>query len=186
MQNLIGIRISDAAHDPRVRQRAFQSSILNCERSLKRFEIAGENIDAARIYIAQALLALEQVKGSAALRAGFGKHQRAVRKIESRKLISSSQLCSRDPPVQTSRNHQMQNEPQVSFKTNCNALSDAPQFAHLAPFNTRKRRFHRAQQKWARQANMLNRLADNARFESGNISGDVWKFWHPRPGGREF
>src|SRR6266700_7430176 len=100
VQNLIGISVADSADNSRIGERPLQSTVFSSERSLKRRQIGVEDLDSARIDGTQTLLALQNVQGSAPFGPGFCQYKRTIRKIESRKLIAASQLCSSHPPMQ--------------------------------------------------------------------------------------
>src|SRR5438067_8688893 len=178
VQNLIRISIADTTNDPRVSERPLQSAVLSSKRCLKRFRIARENVDSSRIDCPQTLLAFENVQGSAPLRPSFRQHQRAVWKIESGKLIASRQLGSDGTPMQPSGDHQVKHQPQIVFHTNCDALADAPQLAHLASFNASERRLYRAQQEGVCQPYMFDGFTDDASLQRDHVRGDVGEFWH--------
>src|SRR5437667_6037152 len=127
VQNLIRVSVADAAHNSRICERPLQSAVLSSERSLKGSQVAGEDIDPARIDCTQTLLAFQNVQGGAAFGAGFGQHQRASCKIESRQLIASRQLLTRRTPMQTASDHQMKDQPQIIFYSDTNTLADPPQ-----------------------------------------------------------
>ena len=61
--------------------------------------------------------------------------------------------------MQPSGNHQMENQPQVVFHANRNALADTPQLAHPFCFDAGQRRFHRPQQERTRKPYMLDGLS---------------------------
>jgi hypothetical protein len=81
VQNLIRIRVADAADDSRVSQRA------------------------------QCRLAADDVQRGAAFGAGFSENQRAIGKIECRKVIASQQPRSGRAPVEPAGDHQMDDQP---------------------------------------------------------------------------
>src|SRR6185312_227476 len=111
MQNLIGIGIADATQNSRISECAFQSPVLSRECCLNCLQITGENINAARIHIAQVFFASEHHQGSSALGACLGEYERAVVKIKSRELIAACEFRSRAPPMQPASDHQMKDYP---------------------------------------------------------------------------
>src|SRR6185312_5936461 len=111
MQNLIGIGIADATQNSRISECAFQSPVLSRECSLKCLQIAGENINAARIHIAQVFFASEHHQGSSALGACLGEYERAVVKIKSCELIAACEFRSHFAPVQAAGDHQVKHKP---------------------------------------------------------------------------
>jgi hypothetical protein len=76
--------------------------------------------------------------------------------------------------------HEVQNEPKITFQADCDSFANSPQSAHDTTLNIRNRRFCRAQQKWARYSHMFQRLAQDARFKRADVSGDIRQFRHGR------
>jgi hypothetical protein len=70
----------------------------------------------------------------------------------------------------------MQNEPQVSFDSDCNAFANTTQFSHCSTVHISYWRLCCAKQERARQANSLDRLRQYSRFESVDISSYIRKF----------
>src|SRR5947209_18631388 len=97
----------------------------------------------------------------AALRAGLGQHERSSRKIEGSQILTSRQLCFRRSPVQSSSNHQMQHQPEITLESKRNALTDSPQLTHNATFDARNRWLCSPKQKGARNLHSLERLPND-------------------------
>ncbi len=72
----------------------------------------------------------------------------------------------------------MDDEPEIAFEADGNALADAAQFADGAALDGCDGRVDGAQDKDALQANALEGLAEDARFERGEVGGDVGQFRH--------
>jgi hypothetical protein len=76
--------------------------------------------------------------------------------------------------MQTARDHEMDDEPEVAVETERNTFADAANLAHDATLDARKRRIRGAQhERAAFEANALERLADDARHERGDVGGYV-------------
>ena len=84
--------------------------------------------------------------------------------------------------MQPAGNHQVQHQPEIAFHSNRDALADAPQFSHHPSFHIRYRGLHGAQQKRTGQPHLLDPLSDDARFERGDVSGDIGQFRHAGQG----
>ncbi len=112
------------------------------------------------------------------LRTGLGQHQRAIGKIESRQILPPAQLRVARAPVQASRDHQVQHQPEVAVEAESNPLSDATELPHGAALGAGQRRLRGSQQERARHPDMLKHLADHPRFESGEVGRDVGQFGH--------
>src|SRR5438309_1984534 len=112
------------------------------------------------------------------LRAGFGQNQRTVLEVERCQVLTSPELCSFRAPMQTPGDHEVQHEPKIAFDSNRNSFPDPPNFADRPPFYICQRWLRCTEQERARQAYVLNRLAQYAGFESIDVSGDIWQFRH--------
>jgi hypothetical protein len=80
--------------------------------------------------------------------------------------------------VQTTGDHQMQDEPEIAIHSNGDAFADAAKFADDTPFGIGKWRLGGSEEEGARDSNAHKRLANNAGFEYGEVGGDVGEFWH--------
>ena len=124
------------------------------------------------------LFAANDVQRGAAFGAGFGQHQRAVGEIERGEVVAAAEFRPAAAPVQPAGDHEMQHQPQIAIEADGDALADSAQFAHDATFDRGERRIGGAQQEDVRYANALERLADDARFERAEVSGNVGKLRH--------
>jgi hypothetical protein len=93
-------------------------------------------------------------------------------------MLPAPQLCLARPPVQSSGNHQVQDEPEFTFYANCDSFADSSQFADYSAFYTAKGWLNGSEQKGARQPHSDNWLTDNARFKHADVSGDIGQFRH--------
>jgi hypothetical protein len=75
--------------------------------------------------------------------------------------------------MQSAGNHQVKHQPEVTFYSNRDSLSDSPQFSREASFHIRYWRLHGAKQKRAGQSNVLDPLPDDASFKGANVSGKI-------------
>src|SRR5579883_487877 len=178
MQNFIGIGIANSAYDAGISKRPLECTVLSRECTAKRIQVARKNLDASRINVAQTLFSGKDIQRRTPLCACFGKDQRAGGEIECSEIISSSQLRTRSLPMKPSRNHQVQNQPEIVIESDSNAFTDAPQLTHCMAFHIFYRGVRRAQQKGARNPNMLQRLSDNARLQRADIGSNVRQLRH--------
>jgi len=80
--------------------------------------------------------------------------------------------------MQAPRNPQVQHEPKIILQSKGNALADAPHFPHGFPFSSLERWDCRAEQERACDADTLQRLINDARFQGFDVNNDVGKFRH--------
>jgi hypothetical protein len=72
----------------------------------------------------------------------------------------------------------VQYQPEVAFNAKCDALADSAHFFNDFSLSTFERRLHGSQEEWARHAYLLQWLTNDARFESGDVCGDIWQLGH--------
>ena len=84
---------------------------------------------------------------------------RTTSRWENRKRpdFATPKLCFFPPPMQTAGNHQMEDDPEFVFKSNCDAFANSPQFTHYSALSVRKGRFHGATER-SGKANPFKRL----------------------------
>lgn len=80
--------------------------------------------------------------------------------------------------MQPSRNHQVNDQPEIIIETNGYTLANPPEFADLISLSARKRWVGRAQQERTCQPHSMQRLPDNAALQRSHVSCDVGQFWH--------
>ncbi len=80
--------------------------------------------------------------------------------------------------MQSARDHQVQDEPQVVFQADDDALADAPNRTDGAALQVLERRLDSSKQKWTGEPDTLEGLAKDPRFESEDVGGDVREFRH--------
>jgi len=80
--------------------------------------------------------------------------------------------------VQAAGDHQMQNEPEIAFQADGNALANAAEFADDAAVGIREWRKRGAKKKRGGDSNAHERLREDARFECGEVGDDVGKLGH--------
>ena len=133
MQNLIRVRVPDAAQDPRIRQGAFERTILRHQPLPELGQRARHDVDPARIHRRQLREPRHHVERSPPLRASLGHRQGAMLKVERRKSSLARQLRSHLLPVQPPGDHQVQHRPQVVLKPDRNPLAHPAQLPHPLP-----------------------------------------------------
>ena len=178
VQNLVGIGVADAADHARVGESALESAILGAESSTKGVEIAVEDFDATGVDGMEAVFAGENMERSAAFGAAFGEHQRAAQEVKGGESIAAGKPGIWRTPMQTTGDHQVENEPEVLIDADGDALANAAQLADGAALEVLKRRVHGAKEKRTREADANERLVEDAGFERGDIGGDVGEFRH--------
>src|SRR5258706_7587039 len=144
----------------------------------KGVESAGFDFQSARSQFMQGFCALNQVQRRTLLSARFSQQQRAIGKIESCQSEFAPHLRPRLAPMQSSRNHQVQHQPEAIFEPEANPLADSTQSDDLSPVDPLERRQRSSQQERASDANFDQSLAQNPTLQPLEINCYVREFWH--------
>ena len=74
--------------------------------------------------------------------------------------------------------YEVGDEPAIAAEADCDPFPDASEFAHGESFHAGERGFHGPKKRHAAEAHALERLPEDARLQSPDVCGDVWKFRH--------
>lgn len=80
--------------------------------------------------------------------------------------------------MKASGDHQMEDEPEVVFEADADAFAEAAEVDDSFARGVGERRSCGAEEKRADDADGVEGLAENARFERFDVNGDVWEFRH--------
>jgi hypothetical protein len=178
VEDFVGVGVADPAENARIGERAFESAIFGGERGAKGIEIGGENFQATGIDGAETVFTNEKMQRCAMLGAGFGEDQRAVGKIEGGKIVTTCELCVLRTPVQAAGNHQMKHNPEIVIEADGDAFADTAKFADSEAVDSGDGRLRGAEKEQASDADVVEGLVEDARFEGGEVGDDVGKFGH--------
>ena len=92
--------------------------------------------------------------------------------------LAPAELCFRFPPVQTTGNHQVKHQPEISFHPNRDPLANSPQLPNRAAFYVGKRRSNRAEDKRTRDPYALQHLIDDPQLKRTDVSNDIRQLRH--------
>jgi hypothetical protein len=121
-ENLVGIGVADAAEEPGIGESALQGVIGRGENRGEVRQIGFENLQAARIELAQPSFSGDHVERSALLGASLGPEQTSAGKVEGRETSGRRDFGSAFFSVKPAGDHQMQHQPKVLFEADANAL----------------------------------------------------------------
>jgi hypothetical protein len=178
VQDLVRIRVADAAQDPRVCHRALERVVLTGQRRAERGEVRVEHLEAARIVLLQAGFAARQIERGPALGAGLGQDQGPRREIERGQTDLGGRLGAGGLPVKAPGDHEVQDQEHVALEPDHDALAEPPKAGHAAIGRFGERRIDRAEQERARETHALERFAEDARLERLDVDRDVGKLGH--------
>src|SRR5208283_3272903 len=124
MQDLVGVGVADAAKEAWISEGPFERVIFLYEDGAKGVEICTKNINAAGIKRAQARFTTHDMQRSPVLCTCFSQDQGTLREIKCREAVAPNQPSFRIFPVQTAGNHQVQDQPNIFFGADGDALAD--------------------------------------------------------------
>src|SRR2546428_9812910 len=110
MQDLVRVRVPDAAEGPRVGEGALEGVALTGERFLKRGQIGLEHLETPAVERGEGACAPRQVDGGALLLARLGEEQRAVGEVESGETVAARDRRAARLPPQPPRDHEVQHD----------------------------------------------------------------------------
>ncbi len=119
-----------------------------------------------------------EVQGSAAFGAGFGKDERAVGEVEGGEVVAAAEFGVAWTPVKASGDHEVEDEPEVVVEADGDALADAAHLTDVAAFDIGDGWLYGSEQERAGDADVFERLADDARSERVNVGGDIGELRH--------
>ena len=184
IQDFVRVGVADAAEDARIGEGSLEGAVFLGESLAKHFQIAGEDFDAAGVHGFERGFSGYDMQRGAPLGACFRKYKRAVGEVESGEIVASAELGCEWTPVQATGDHQVDYEPEIALYADGDALADAAQFAHDAPFCFGDGRLGSAKQECAGDTNVIEALAENASLDRGDVCGDVGQFRHVKQLGR--
>ena len=80
--------------------------------------------------------------------------------------------------MEAAGDHQVQHQPEIAFDADGDALADAAHGNDLLALDRAQRRIDGAQQEDRAEPHPLERLAENASLDGGDVGGDVGQFRH--------
>src|SRR5262245_18134790 len=104
---------------------------------------------------------------------GFGEEQSSTWEVKRRETALARKLRRAVLPVQSARDHQVKNHPEIVVKTEHDPLAQSANLANRLPFHRRKRWVISADEKWAADADGLELLADDSTLDRFDVEGDV-------------
>ncbi len=178
MQDLVGIRIADAAEQRRIGERALDRMVLAGQRRREGVARGAERLEAAGIVQRQRALAVQQMERGASLGACLGQHQAALGEVERGEPEAADEHRARRPPVQPAGDHQMEHDEQLVVEADDDALAEARQPAHGPATKGGDRRVDGAQHEGVSEPDILQRPTRQAALQRLDIGGDVGQFGH--------
>nr|WP_293417094.1 hypothetical protein [Piscinibacter sp.] len=177
VQDLVGVRIADAAEQPRIRQRALERVVLGLQPRQEGGRLGAHHVDAAGVLRGQRVAPGEQVQRGAAFRACFGEHQRAGIELEGRQC-RLRRFGAGGQPLQPAGDHQVDDEVQLALEGDHHPLAEPLDAGHWPPLGAADRRHRGTQHEGVRHAHTLQRGAVQPGRQALDVDGDVRQFRH--------
>ena len=173
MQDLVAVRVADAAQEPRVGERALEGVALAGERRAEGCEVGVEHLEAAGVEGRHGRRPAHDVQRGALLRARLREHQRAGRKLERGKSHLPRDARAGRPPVKAARDHQMEDEEEVALELEDDALADPAESDDASSHRLRERRVDRADEERRAEPHAHEGLVEHARRQVLDVDDDV-------------
>src|SRR5687768_8554544 len=108
----------------------------------------------------------------------FGQNQTAVLEIDGQQANFAGNRRLRRAPPETASDHEMEDQKDVVFELENDALAEPAQRCDGMTRNTRERRVDRTKQERARKTDPTDAMAENARVQRVQIESDIRKLRH--------
>src|SRR5438552_11343691 len=146
MQDLVGIGVADSREDVGIGEGTLERVTLTGDRGLELVDGHLERLETSWVERSDRGLALDDGERGALLRRGFGQHERAAREVKRRESDLALERRAALLPAQPSGDHQVENEEEIAFESNDDALAHSTHVAHAPAFGGFGRRLEGPQQ----------------------------------------
>ena len=178
VENLVGVGVAAAGEDARVGEGALEGAIFPGEGQAEGFEAAVEDFQAAGVDFSQGGFRPEEEEGCAPFGASFRQLQRSGGEVKSGEGVAAGELGCGGTPVEAAGNHEVQDEPDVVFEAEGDALADAAQAGDALAFGFADGRVDGAEEEEPVDTDGQERLAEHPGLKGGEVGHDVGEFRH--------
>src|SRR3972149_134961 len=130
MQDLVGIRVADAAEQPGIRERTLERVVFGAKDCAEGLERSVEDLNASLRKGPESFFAADDMDRSPFLCRCFSEEQRSVVEVECGKPDLARYLCAGLLPMKTTRDHQMDDEENGPVEFPHDLLSDFFNYPH--------------------------------------------------------
>ena len=126
VQDLVRVRVADAAEEPRVGERALERVVLARERARRTASsVASSDLEPAAVELRERVRAAHDVERRALLRARLGEDQRARREVErGERRPCPGRRARRRIPAQAAGDHEVDDEEEIVLEAEHDALAE--------------------------------------------------------------
>src|SRR5437867_55302 len=111
----------------------------------------------------------------------LGEYERPGGEVERGEIDPASEPCRGRSPVETARDHEVDDEEELVFELDHDALSEPAEPENRLPLQGAEGWLDGAKEKRARQPNAAERLSNEVRDETLDVDDDVGQLGHARP-----
>jgi hypothetical protein len=144
----------------------------------KGFEVRLQQFDATWIEDAKGFFSLQQVQRRALSRTSFCQRKSAIAEDKAGQRARFGRFRSAFLPMKSAADHEMEDEPEMFFQPNSDALANAPQLKHLLTLHAADGRLGRPQKRDPGNLDPFEDSTKNPFLERFDVGGDVGQFRH--------
>src|SRR5262249_26530590 len=140
VQDLVRVSVADAIEESRIRESPLQRVILAPQRRRELLGRGGEDVPTAGGLLAQGVRAPNEMQRRPVLARGLREKQSTVFKVQCRETALAGKLGPPLLPMQSARDHQVENQPEIVIKGEYDPLAQSANLANCLPLDRRERR----------------------------------------------
>jgi hypothetical protein len=178
VKDLVGISIPNPAQDVGVGQSPLQGVSLTGHDSHKLAVCGLAHFETSWVVIGKVFTSFYKIKGSPFLRTCLGNEKGAVSEVEGSQTDASGHPRTCGPPLQSTGDHQVQNEEVIAFQPENDTLAKSIQADNFSPGSFGDGRPGASQQKDAFQPNCLKSPIEDTWLQGVEVKLDIGKFRH--------
>src|SRR5690349_3096728 len=130
MEDLVGVRVSNPAEQPRIRERPLERMVLASQSRREVSQVGVQHLQPSAVELLQRVRALYDVDRCPSLRARLGEVERPSLELERSLRELSANRLSALSPAETTRDHEMNDDVQRVVRPNHNALTQPADGSH--------------------------------------------------------
>jgi len=134
MEDLVAVSVSDPGEEPRVRESALERVVLSQQRRTERLRVRLEGLETTALELAESFFSTDEMQRCPFPRARLGQKQRSGAEIECGESDARRDFGRGLLPVETRRDHQVEDEEKLVLQLEDDALSEPSQAQQRLPF----------------------------------------------------
>src|SRR5215831_7571325 len=179
MEDLIGVRVSDPAEEPRVGDRPLERVILASQTRCEIRYVRVQHLEAPAVELRERVRALHDVNRRAPLRARLREIERPSLEPERSLSELAADRLSSLTPSQTPGDHEMNDDVQRVVRADDDPLAESADGSHLLADHGGERRVDRSEHERVEGASAADLLTEDPRSQRFDVDGDVRELGQP-------